>query len=693
MESELQVSTTTNKTKHQRIEYDDNHDNDDNHNAADDNDEDVDDDDDDDHDNNTTTNNNIQRPQLQPKPLKPFQQKQYHNNQDITYTNHIASKSIARAALHLGIEHITNDVLYVLSDALLLYMDRIGHYISTFVECDGFVDNYYIDFDRSSRSSSRSTSSKNYKNNNKKMNNPNNSKRWSGHVNIFDILHGIECCTSHAVHQVSMDSNNDDDNNNNDDNNNDNNNGNDMKVVYNHWEGLAEFLFGKDWLNIDINENNINNQKSLLRNATVQSGGVHGGGDDDNGNGSSDNPNPNESQPAETISNTIGAKGSNKSVGKQLMNTTNSDNDDDLNENQQDKNNTHKGWNAPYPEIVPLYPIRIQPKTFDSIVNANQACRDNTMSIVPSKLSKTNDHVAKVDQHIKDMEESINLIPDQVFQDGITSFWGVVSSSSITTDSQLHATSTEGDGNVKSHDVSHPSTSTDLSSSNKRKRGDDNDNNDVDNNISSKEKTTNILETNQKDKKDENTPMPSYVPNFLPPFPPKHTYLPIKKTKNKVKPKMKKVKMGMEETLPFPSTLNTTVKASLPQSYNDHYPQSATQHQNNIRSALVTLGEKVGKSYWGGIPLRKKTNNDSISSLKVQTVKIESFSSSADTTTGNSSSNIATISGGPSNSGIVSLQDQNNKNIGGNVVPVKPMTKPSSTRTSRILEGSMDTSN
>ena len=673
MESELQLlSTTTNKTKHQTIEYDDNHDNDDNHNAtatADDNDEDV---DDDDNNTNTTTNNNnnIQH-HNQLKSLKPFQQKQYHNNQDITYTNHIASKSIARAALHLGIEHMTNDVLYVLSDALLLYMDRIGHYISTFVECDGFVDNYYIDFDRSSRSSS---SSKNNKNNNKKLNNPNNSKRWSGHVNIFDILHGIECCTSHAVHQVSMDSNNDDD---------DNNNNNDMKVVYNHWEGLAEFLFGKDWLNIDINENNINNKKSLLRNATVQSG---------DGNGSSDNPNPNESQPTETISNTIGVKGSNKSVGKQLMNTTNSDNDDDLNENQQDKNNTHKGWNAPYPEIVPLYPIRIQPKTFDSIVNANQACRDNTMSIVPSKQSKTNDQVTKVDQHIKDMEESINLIPDQVFQDGITSFWGVVSSSSIATDSQLHATSTEGDGNVKSHDVSHPSTSTDLSSSNKRKRGEDNDNNDVDNNISSKEKTTNILETNQKDNKDENTPMPSYVPNFLPPFPPKHTYLPIKKTKNKVKPKMKKVKMGMEETLPFPSTLNTTVKPSLPQSYNQH-PQSATQHHNNIRSSLVTLGEEVGKSYWGGIPIRKKTNNDSISSLKVQTVKIESFSSSADTTTGNSSSNIATISGRPSNSGIVSLQDQNNKNIGGNVVPVKPMTKPSSTRTSRILEGSMDTSN
>ena len=669
MESELQLlSTTTNKTKHQTIEYDDNHDNDDNHNAtatADDNDEDV---DDDDNNTNTTTNNNnnIQH-HNQLKSLKPFQQKQYHNNQDITYTNHIASKSIARAALHLGIEHITNDVLYVLSDALLLYMDRIGHYISTFVECDGFVDNYNIDFDRSSSSISS-------KNNNKKLNNPNNSKRWSGHVNIFDILHGIECCTSHAVHQVSMDSNNDDDNNNN----------NDMKVVYNHWEGLAEFLFGKDWLNIDINENNINNKKSLLRNATVQSG---------DGNGSSDNPNPNESQPTETISNTIGVKGSNKSVGKQLMNTTNSDNDDDLNENQQDKNNTHKGWNAPYPEIVPLYPIRIQPKTFDSIVNAIQACRDNIMSIVPSKQSKTNDKVTKVDQHIKDMEESISLIPDQVFQDGITSFWGVVPSSEKKTESQLHPTSTEGDGNVKSHDVSHPSTSTDLSSSNKRKRGDDNDNNDVDNNISSKEKTTNILETNQKDNKDENTPMPSYVPNFLPPFPPKHTYLPIKKTKNKVKPKMKKVKMGMEDTLPFPSTLNTTVKASLPQSYNDHYSQSATQHQNNIRSALVTLGEKVGKSYWGGIPIRKKTNNDSISSLKVQTVKIESFSSSADTTTGNSSSNIATISGRPSNSGIVSLQDQNNKNIGGNVVPVKPMTKPSSTRTSRILEGSMDTSN
>ena len=100
--------------------------------------------------------------------------------------------------------------------------------------------------------------------------------------------------------------------------------------------------------------------------------------------------------------------------------------------------------------------------------------------------------------------------------------------------------------------------------------------------------------------------------------------------------------------------------------------------QANVRSALVTLGQSVGKSYWGTM---KNEQPKLLSSMQVKTTKIQCITSSATV-----NSNAAGASGGRASS-------QNKAKNGSSIVPVKPMAKASSARTSRILEGSMDTSN
>lgn len=127
--------------------------------------------------------------------------------------------------------------------------------------------------------------------------------------------------------------------------------------------------------------------------------------------------------------------------------------------------------------------------------------------------------------------------------------------------------------------------------------------------------------------------LPSYVPNFLPPFPPKHTY-----TKS--------------ITLPKP------------------VPMDEFRAQN-VRSSLVQLG----RSYWGALPVSKDTHVDrdgsSSSSSRGVFVKVKTEPLDVSAL---ASESVDVGAGGVEMKG------------GG----VKPIVRASATRFSKILEGSMD---
>jgi len=85
--------------------------------------------------------------------------------QDEFFCHEIAKRSVARAALHLGIEYMSEEVLDVLGDVLLSYLAKLGRTLSMAVESSG---------------------------------------RTSAHVNVLDAIRAAEACTSPAVHQLHM---------------------------------------------------------------------------------------------------------------------------------------------------------------------------------------------------------------------------------------------------------------------------------------------------------------------------------------------------------------------------------------------------------------------------------------------------------------------------------------------------------
>jgi Transcription factor TFIID complex subunit 8 C-term. len=150
-----------------------------------------------------------------------------------------------------------------------------------------------------------------------------------------------------------------------------------------------------------------------------------------------------------------------------------------------------------------------------------------------------------------------------------------------------------------------------------------------------KQGSSNFMSQQQDISKNTHQPsLPSYVPNFLPPFPPKHTY-----------------------------TKSITLPKPLPM---DEF------RAQNVRSSLVQLG----RSYWGALPVSKDTHVDRDASSSSSSsrgvfvkVKTEPLDVSA-----LASESVDVSAGGVEMKG------------GG----VKPIVRASATRFSKILEGSMD---
>ena len=143
---------------------------------------------------------------------------------DEVYCHLMARRSVATAALRLGLERMSEEALDALAGVLLSYLDRVGETLAMGVEASG---------------------------------------RSSAHCNILDCLRAVEQCTVPAVQRVHMDvllnSDGSDDNNNPNNtpvvtNSNNTNSGDSSNNAFRmdptevmSWKGLAAFCFGPSW--------------------------------------------------------------------------------------------------------------------------------------------------------------------------------------------------------------------------------------------------------------------------------------------------------------------------------------------------------------------------------------------------------------------------------------------------------------
>jgi hypothetical protein len=114
-------------------------------------------------------------------------------SRDDVYSHLVARRAVARAALHLGLESVSNEALDTLAQVLIAYLERFGQTLATLVESSG---------------------------------------RTTAHVNAMDALRTTEICISPAVAQVHTSSSVSLEE--------------DAQAMT--WKGLANFAFGPDWL-------------------------------------------------------------------------------------------------------------------------------------------------------------------------------------------------------------------------------------------------------------------------------------------------------------------------------------------------------------------------------------------------------------------------------------------------------------
>jgi hypothetical protein len=156
--------------------------------------------------------------------------------------------------------------------------------------------------------------------------------------------------------------------------------------------------------------------------------------------------------------------------------------------------------------------------------------------------------------------------------------------------------------------------------------------------------------------------MPSYVPNFFPPY-----------------PRMEDSSISSLPSVPT-TTIMSDVMSRVSQKRKKPSSSSSSSSNNNVRSSLVALGKKnaVGSSYWGSNWLDNETHDGRKEKLK-----------------SNNTAGQLTVMAGPSSSAASgrassSSSDTNNKKTGGGTTDaqVVPLTRASGSRVAKILEGS-----
>lgn len=143
---------------------------------------------------------------------------------DASYCHWIARRAVARAALHLGIEHMTEEALTVLASCLLDHISRVGSLTAATAEASG---------------------------------------RSSSHCNVLDVIQAVEMCTSSAVGVATPDAA--------EEHRSDTTGAQTKPPAYpaESYKSLASFCFGPNWHQEDTT-NNSRQQDSRRRRANAK---------------------------------------------------------------------------------------------------------------------------------------------------------------------------------------------------------------------------------------------------------------------------------------------------------------------------------------------------------------------------------------------------------------------------------------
>jgi len=241
---------------------------------------------------------------------------------DEIYSFEIARRVVGRAALHLGIDSMTEQALDVMTDVLLQYLTRTGQALSHLVE---------------------------------------SSRRTSAHVNVLDAFQACQLVTSPAVERVHLQEPEEDElisttqsssehSNSSSSNNNNKTSMNGVNNTMNGigsstnpgngstqssfdssshsmtgWKGLAAFAFGPKWLE-EKDEEDLLDQSMMTSNNTDETA----------------------AEDRELLSSGAGGK---------VFPSSLADNEiEDGNTIARTRNRRRGGWDAPYPDFVPTFP-------------------------------------------------------------------------------------------------------------------------------------------------------------------------------------------------------------------------------------------------------------------------------------------------------------------------------------------------
>jgi len=353
-----------------------------------------------------------------------------------------------------------------------------------------------------------------------------------------------------------------------------------------------------------------------------------------------------------------------------------------------------KGWDAPYLDSIPSFPIRagnkILPNSYlqsigdsfhDIYAPEEEACHGESVvigrghihnamkkiSLDATFLSDSHDHSIHTDKRHKtsyahkleeDAELKFSHIPDELFyESGVTSFWGSHEQNNLSRDqskstnilpTKIESLINGSDSEKYGHFIpSAPVTG-------KRGRFDER----YDENIHG------LLKKSRSE-----SDRPAYLPKFLPMFPPERTYsntLDVKATSSSTKDDTQlsvvKIPVG---GVPSKTSLPETIVSQVHVQETYKYDQESTVA---IRDSLVSMERSLGSSFWGSInghDRRPNTHTDATFTV------LDSITSDV------------TVPSGFSNT------EQ------GNAVPkahasVIPLGRASGLRVSRIIEGSLD---
>jgi len=163
--------------------------------------------------------------------------------------------------------------------------------------------------------------------------------------------------------------------------------------------------------------------------------------------------------------------------------------------------------------------------------------------------------------------------------------------------------------------------------------------------------------------------MPSYVPNFLPPFPRTEesiSSLPSVPTTAVMSDVVSRV--SQKRKSPF-STLGSS-----------HNNETVAAERNNVRHSLVELGKNVvGPSYWGSNWFSTEDDDDDVTRKSKEKLKIH-----------NAAAGQLKVTPGPSSSASLGRPSDTTKKGGGGGADaqVVPLARASGSRVAKILEGS-----